>query len=160
STAFQGYPVAAAFNQGSAGSSNSGTATIHFPAAGTYPYELDYTECAAGELFLVLQSTHFVAQTDPLSVYVGYADGLRPGGSIFDTSDAPITCSPTGYVPEIHVTSGGVLTTFRDSTQILNTGGIDPAVCSGSNESHAWIRIGGGGNAINSPLPPGASLDI
>ena len=232
STAFQGYPVAAAFNQGSAGSSNSGTATIHFPAAGTYPYELDYTECAAGELFLVLQSTHFVAQTDPLSVYVGYADGLRPGGSIFpfpwqgspnvifqgggccdngavrfdnsgttpiafdsitvdvgpfhydlwprnmtlpagqililtgtggenfDTSDAPITCSPTGYVPEIHVTSGGVLTTFRDSTQILNTGGIDPAVCSRSNESHAWIRIGGGGNAINSPLPPGASLDI
>ncbi|HYS40067.1 MAG TPA: PA14 domain-containing protein, partial [Pseudonocardiaceae bacterium] len=231
-TPFNGYEVAASFNAGAAGSSNSGTATVHFPAAGSYPFELDYTECTGGELFLVLQTARFTGQTSPLSVYVGYADGLRPGGSIFpfpwngspnviffpgggsddgamrfdnsgtdpitfdqvtvdigpfhydiwprnvvlppgqililtgtagdnfDTSDTPITCSPTGSVPEIHVTVGGVVTTFKDTGQVLNTGGIDPAQCGLGNESHAWARIGGGGTAVNTPLPPGASLDI
>jgi len=231
-TPFNGYAVAAAFNAGAAGSSNSGTATVHFPAAGSYPFELDYTECTGGELFLVLQTARFTGQTSPLSVYVGYADALRPAASIFpfpwngspnviffpgggsddgamrfdnsgtdpitfeqvtvdvgpfhydiwqhgmvlppgqililtgtagdnfDTSDTPITCSPTGFVPEIHVTVGGVVTTFKDTGQILNTGGIDPAQCGLGNESHAWTRIGGGGTAVNTPLPPGASLDI
>jgi RHS repeat-associated protein len=231
-TPFNGYEVAASFNAGAAGSSNSGTATVHLPAAGSYPFELDYTECTGGELFLVLQTARFTGQTSPLSVYVGYADGLRPGGSIFpfpwngspnviffpgggsddgairfdnsgtdpitfdqvtvdigpfhydiwprnvvlppgqililtgtagdnfDTSDTPITCSPTGYVPAIHITVGGVVTTFKDTGQILNTGGIDAAVCGLGNESHAWTRIGGGGTAINTPLPPGASLVI
>ena len=73
----------AAWNTGSSGSSSSGPATVHFPAAGTYPYELDYTQCGGGSLFLDLLTEQFVAQTDPLSVYVGYADGLRPAGSIF-----------------------------------------------------------------------------
>jgi RHS repeat-associated protein len=229
-TPFNNYGVVAGWNQ--AVGSQPGTATVHFPAPGTYPYELDYTECGGGPLFLVLETAQFIAQTNPLSVYVGYADGLRPGGSIFpfpwqgspnvifegngccdngairfdnsgsvpinfdqvtvdigpfhydiwprnvslapgqililsgtggdnfDTSDTPITCSPTGYIPAIHVTSGGTTTTFKDSTQILNTGGIDQAVCGGGNESHAWTRIGGGGTTINTPLPPGASLNL
>ena len=80
---FNGFPVVAAWNTGSSGSSSSGPATVHFPAAGTYPYELDYTQCGGGSLFLDLLTEQFVAQTDPLSVYVGYADGLRPAGSIF-----------------------------------------------------------------------------
>lgn len=230
-TPFQGYGVVAAWNQ--AAGTQPGTATVHFPAPGTYPYELDYSECGGGgPLFLVLETAKFLAQTDPLSTYVGYADGLRSGGSIFpfpwlgspnvifegsgccdngairfdnsgsapivfdlitvdigpfhydiwpknislppgqililsgtngdnfDTSDTPITCNPTGFIPEIHITRGGVVTTFRDSTQILNTGGIDQAVCGGGNESHAWTRVGGGGTAINTPLPPAAVLDI
>src|SRR6266851_5561497 len=81
-TPFNGYGVIAAWNQVFGGT--PGTATIHFPAAGTYPYELDYSECGGGgPLYLVLETAQFIAQTDPLSVYVGYADGLRPGGSIF-----------------------------------------------------------------------------
>ena len=82
-TPFNGYGVVAAWNTGSSGSSSSGPATVHFPAAGTYPFELDYTECGAGALFLNLLTEQFVAQTNPLAVYVGYADALRAGGSAF-----------------------------------------------------------------------------
>lgn len=82
-TPFNGYGVVAAWNTSSTGSSSSGPATVHFPAAGTYPYELDYTECGAGSLFLDLLTEQFIAQTSPLSIYVGYADALRPGGSAF-----------------------------------------------------------------------------
>ncbi len=230
-TPFNGYGVVAAWNVSSTGSSSSGPATVHFPAAGTYPYELDYTECSSGPLFLQLLTSQFTAQTSPLSIYVGYADGLRPGGSIFpfpwngspnvtfvggggsddgalrfdnsgtapivfdsvtvdigpyhydlwprnmslaagqililtatsgdnfDTSDTPITCTPTGYIPQVHVSIGGVVTTFKDTTQILNTGGIDVGVCTG-NESRSWTRIGGGGSTINVPTAPAATLDI
>jgi RHS repeat-associated protein len=82
-TAFNSYPVMAAWNVSSTGSSSSGTATVHFPAAGSYPYEIDYTECSAGDLFLVLLTEQFVAQTSPLSLYVGYVDGVRGGGGTF-----------------------------------------------------------------------------
>jgi RHS repeat-associated protein len=79
-TPFNGYGVISAWNQ--VAGSTPGSATIHFPAAGTYPYELDYTECGGGGLYLALLTAQFIAQTDPLSIYVGYADGLR-GGSVF-----------------------------------------------------------------------------
>jgi RHS repeat-associated protein len=231
-TPFNGYPVVAAFNGGSSGGSSSGTFTVHFPAAGVYPYELDYTECGSGALFLVLQTAKFLAQTDPLSVYVGYADGLRPGGSVFpfpwqgspnvifqgggccdngairfdnsgtdpivfdsivvdigpnhydlwprnttlppgeililtgtsgenfDSSDTTGGCNQSGFIPAVRITRGGVTTTFNDTMQVLNTGGVDQATCTGGNESRAWTRIGGGGTTINIPLPPGASLNI
>src|SRR5207302_1148685 len=80
--AFTGYPLVAAFNLGVPGPT-ADQDTIHFPAAGTYPFELDYSQCGTAQLTLVLQLTTFNAQSSPLSVYVGYADGLRPAGSIF-----------------------------------------------------------------------------
>jgi RHS repeat-associated protein len=80
-TPFNAYGVIAGWNQ--VAGSTPGAATIHFPAAGTYPYELDYTECGGGgPLYLALLTAQFIAQTDPLSIYVGYADGLR-AGSVF-----------------------------------------------------------------------------
>jgi len=51
-TVFKGYRVVASFNQGSAPTGN--TATIHFPKAGVYPFELDYTECCGGELSMTV----------------------------------------------------------------------------------------------------------
>ncbi|HKV88416.1 MAG TPA: Ig-like domain-containing protein, partial [Candidatus Dormibacteraeota bacterium] len=251
-TPFNGYPTLAAWNTSSTGSSSSGPATVHFPAPGVYPFELDYTECGGGPLFLDLLTEKFIAQTSPLSVYVGYADGLRPAGSIFpfpwsgspnvtfygcplpcqfdggairidnsgstpaqidsitvdipfavgvndcpgvthfdiwphnltipagqivvvgpeapgttcagaapfDTSDTSFYCGPdTGVIPVVNVTSGGVTTSFNDTTQVLNTGGRDQADC-GGNESLSWQRIGGGGTAVNLPLPPAASLSL
>src|SRR6185369_9304369 len=190
--------------------------------------------CCGQPLSLTLAVAKFTQDTSALSVYVGYADGLRPAGSIFpfpwkgspgvtflggtasgfdagairfdnnsdqaivfdnvsidigpfnfnlwgnnivvpphsitiltqtrdydfDTSDAPATCLPTGYIPEIHVTQAGVVTTYKDTQQILNTKGIDPAGCGGGNEAHAWERIGGGGAAINVPLPPAGTLSL
>ena len=231
---FQAYPLVGAWNQPSGGAVGTYPVTVHFPAAGTYPYEIDYFDCCGQPLSLTLAIARFTEDTSALSVYIGYADGLRPGGSIFpfpwkgspgvtflggtnsfydagairfdnnsdqaivfdnvsvdigpfhfnpwgnnivvqphgitiltqtqdynfDTSDAPETCNPTGYIPELHVTQAGVVTTYKDNQQILNTKGIDPADCGGGNEAHAWERIGGGGAPINVPLPPAGTLTL
>ncbi|HVV75562.1 MAG TPA: RHS repeat-associated core domain-containing protein [Mycobacteriales bacterium] len=80
---FNGYPLVA--GNDAANSLRSDTFTIHFPSAGTYPFELDYFTCCATSpgSSLVLSSVSFTADTSPLSIYLGYADGLRPGGSVF-----------------------------------------------------------------------------
>jgi hypothetical protein len=49
---FTGYPVVGSFNTNSPPVQN--TVTVKFPAAGTYPMELDYVECCQGELSLVM----------------------------------------------------------------------------------------------------------
>lgn len=51
-TAFQGYPIMGAYNQATAPVAN--TIVVHFPAAGSYPYEVDYKECCAGEVALTM----------------------------------------------------------------------------------------------------------
>src|SRR5207244_6127593 len=79
----------------------------------------------------------------------------------FDTSDMNQSCTHASTVPRINVTSAGATTTYLDSAQILNTGGIDKAICPhGSNESHAWSRIGGNPVGVSVVLPPAATLRI
>ena len=74
-------------------------------------------------------------------------------GQNFDSSDAPsITCTPDGIIPTVDVTVNGSLTSYADTGQVLNTGGIDPANCGGSNESTQWVSIGA------PPCPTGAVL--
>lgn len=80
-TPFEGYQVVGADNTFSS-SVRNGTVTVHFPSAGSYPYEVDYTGCGS-QLSLVMQTVSFDADTSGLTAYVGYADGLRPAGSIF-----------------------------------------------------------------------------
>ncbi|MCA1656209.1 MAG: Ig-like domain-containing protein, partial [Actinobacteria bacterium] len=82
-TPFRGMPVVSSFDQ-PGDASPPHVFTIHFPAAGTYSYELDYFACCDNpQQSLVLGTQSFTQDTSPLSVYVGYADGLRPAGSIF-----------------------------------------------------------------------------
>jgi hypothetical protein len=45
-TVLERLPMVAAFNQGHLAATT--TATVHFPHAGAFPYELDYSECAGG----------------------------------------------------------------------------------------------------------------
>jgi hypothetical protein len=64
----------------------------------------------------------------------------------FDTSDpAAGPCdAPSNVVPVIHVTVGAQhheTQTFYDTGQVLDTGGIDPATCTGANEGHAWTQL-------------------
>ena len=81
-------------------------------------------------------------------------------GNNFDTSDAPTqTCTPDGITPEVSVTVNGVATTYADSGQILNTGGIDPGLgCNtthtAENESQQWVSIG------SATCPAGAVLTL
>ncbi|HXU86966.1 MAG TPA: RHS repeat-associated core domain-containing protein [Verrucomicrobiae bacterium] len=80
-TPFQAFPVVGAYNLDSGPAAHP--VTIHFPAPGTYPFEIDYFECCDSQLSLTLTTVSFIGDASPLSVYVGYADGLRPGGSVF-----------------------------------------------------------------------------
>lgn len=244
---FHGYPLVGAYNLPGGAHPATHPVTIHFPAPGNYPYELDYFEAGGGDLSLTMTVATFTAQSSPLSVYVGYADGLRPAGSIFpfpwlgspgvnfegcqpgcgfdggairldnsgttpisvdtltadfatchfdiwphgltlppgqimifaqtangassgcdnrsgqfDTSDIPYAayCGQSGIIPAVNVTTDGVIQTFKDTAQILNTGGQDAASCGGGNESRSWQRIGGGGLAINVPMPPAVTLQL
>jgi len=78
----------------------------------------------------------------------------------FDTSDTSNgTCTNDGLIPQVHVTINGIVTTYPDTRQVLNTGGVDLAGCpAGSNESHQWQLVGGGPTA--SELRGGGSRSI
>jgi hypothetical protein len=62
----------------------------------------------------------------------------------FDTSDVinyP-ECNHDRTVPIVRITIGTATASYLDTGQVLNTGGIDPGYCSGSNESEQWVPIG------------------
>jgi hypothetical protein len=61
---------------------------------------------------------------------------VGPGGSNYS-----LVCTPDGLVPTVDVTINGQTTTYNDSGQVLNTGGLD-AACGGNNESIQWTAIG------------------
>jgi RHS repeat-associated protein/uncharacterized repeat protein (TIGR01451 family) len=82
-SAFNGYPLVGAWNQQGGSAPQTFPVTVHFPAPGTYPYEIDYFECCSSDLSLTMTVAKVIQDTSPISVYVGYADGLRPAGSIF-----------------------------------------------------------------------------
>lgn len=103
-----------------------------------------------------------VGWTFPVTIPVG--DTLILTGGNFDTSDqnGVYNCTPDGYLPKVIVTLGTITTTYTDTGQVLNTKGFDLAGCpSGTNESQGWQSVsGGGGTAINEPLPPQATLTL
>ena len=63
----------------------------------------------------------------------------------FDSSDIDTLplCKPNGIQPVVDVTINGTTTSYTDSGQVLNTGGIDGGACSG-NESTQWTKAGTG----------------
>lgn len=94
----------------------------------------------------------------PHNVPLGSFDQLvldQVNGFNFDSSDVPSeNCTPDGIIPEVDVTVDGVMTPYFDTGQVLNTGGIDPPVCNGGNESQQWVSIG------SPPCPTGATLTL
>jgi RHS repeat-associated protein len=79
-SAFDSYPLVAVSNQPSGGTVGTHPVTIHFPAAGDYPVELDYFSTGGPDSSLVLQPSAAVPpapNTPPLNVYVGYEDTVR-----------------------------------------------------------------------------------
>ena len=97
---FTGYQVVGADNEPTYPVQN--TDSVNFPAAGTYPLELDYTECCGGQLSLVFQYS-----IEPLAQ--GPAGTERLGGG--NPSSLPITqcvCDP------IDTYSGNFWHTFDD----------------------------------------------
>ena len=81
----------------------------------------------------------------------GAEDGCSgPSPAHFDTSDVGPGgsdysghCDPNGIVPMVDVTINNQTTSYPDTYQVLNTGGIDAATCPVlSNESIQWTTIG------------------
>jgi hypothetical protein len=51
------------------------------------------------------------------------------------------TCKSDGFIPEITLTINGQTTTVNDTTQTLNTGGIDQDICNAATETRGWTPI-------------------
>jgi hypothetical protein len=63
-----------------------------------------------------------------------------------ETNKSSTECTTNdGKIPVFHVTVDGQALTYRDTSQILNTGGKNPGakVCGAHNETHSWATISG-----------------
>jgi len=116
----------------------------------------------------VVNNTGAVVTVNAVAVHVGsctfagWPSALLPnGGSLVITQTSPVAgeacsgpdqldssdigilpkCAPDGIVPVVDVTINGATTSYADSGQVLNTGGIDYGACVG-NESIQWTKIG------------------
>ncbi len=111
----------------------------------------------------VTMTSSFSEPGDEARIITAPTSGAAVASTNFNTSAAePGTCSsPSHLIPQVHVTVDGSTTTYEDTGQVLNTGGIQPAECSSpGNASEPWTRIGGGGVPIEAPLPPAVSLQL
>ena len=97
--------------------------------------------------------------------------GSAQNSENFDLSDEPpnsynggltTSCVNSGAIPNLKITIGGTTTTYLDTGQVLNTGGVDIAHClngkfvSGRmDESHPWVQIGAA-----SPVAPSAPQSL
>ena len=72
---FNEYPLVGAFNQSGGATPQTHAVTVHFPAAGFYPYELDYFECCGEQLSLTMTAEKFTVDTAALS---GFARQFQP----------------------------------------------------------------------------------
>ncbi|HEU5271253.1 MAG TPA: Ig-like domain-containing protein, partial [Jatrophihabitans sp.] len=111
-SAFDAYQVVGGDNTMSS-SVRNGTVTVHFPAAGSYPYEVDYTGCGS-QLSLVMQTASFTADESPLSVYAGYADIVGSGGN--STFPYPWQGSPGVTFIGNNVTADGAAIRFDNTS--------------------------------------------
>jgi hypothetical protein len=88
-----------------------------------------------------------------------FSAGCTSDGS-FDTSDIGPgganwagDCNQSGVVPVVEISVDGVVSSFKDTGQILNTKGVDGASCGMGNESQQWAPIG-------SVSCPGSTLSL
>lgn len=99
STVFGDYPVMGAYNLDSPASPRQIVA--YFPSAGTYPYEIDYTECCGGALSLTMtqgvSSPASIAPTGSISLIPGNLNPLPKKGQqlftvlVVDAAGNPVT---------------------------------------------------------------------
>jgi hypothetical protein len=71
----------------------------------------------------------------------------------FDTSDMStgICSAPSSFKPVVHVTVGGLTKNFIDADQVLITGGLDVAACTGADEGQPFQEIHEGPKAPPTP---------
>ena len=134
-TPFKNYPVVGSFNNTTSPAQND--VVVNFPAAGTYPVELDYTECCGGQLSFTLNAngstiqpgaTVTASKTADRSATIpsatdGYSVTLANGSSSSFTVSTVTDTLPTGFTFVPGSTTGGITTAPAVSgNQLLWTG--------------------------------------
>jgi hypothetical protein len=103
---FSGYPVVGSYNTPSSPAGNN--LVVNFPAAGTYAFELDYSECCAGQLALTL-TANGVAITPSYTIFASAGPGgtIDPMGDIAVASNASqafaVTADPGHAIADVLV---------------------------------------------------------
>jgi hypothetical protein len=117
---------------------------------GAAPVKVDQVTVHLGACVRTWKGSLYPVTLAPAASLVVTQRAAAPGAgcvgsdpSSFDSSDIPsITCGNDGIQATVDVAVDGVTSTGTDTGQVLNTGGIDPAVCTNTNESTEWVRIG------------------
>jgi fibronectin type 3 domain-containing protein len=98
--------------------------------------------------------------------------GSSQNSTNFDGSDEPpnsynggntASCVNSGAIPNVRITIGGTTTSYLDTAQVVNTGGVDARHClngsfvagHGLDESHPWLQVG-----AHSPVAPSAPQSL
>lgn len=94
----------------------------------------------------------------PQSSLVVPANGslILTGANAMDFNTSDVTgqrCANTYLEPLITISTPGLVATWIDTAQVLNTGGIDPNYCSGANESIGWKPVAPGATSAGGPNP-------
>jgi hypothetical protein len=143
-TTFEGCaPVSACqYDAGAIRVVNNSGNTVHVGAITLHIDTCTYTgwqpvDLAPGADLIVtqLQSGPAGGCTGPTPNTLDTSD-IGPNGSSYSG-----ICVPDGIQPTVAITVDNVTTTYTDSGQVLNTGGIDAGACIG-NESTQWTPIG------------------
>jgi RHS repeat-associated protein len=116
---FENYPVMGE-------TPDSGSSTVHFPAPGVYPYELDYTECCGAPGYLeMFQGGKALGSTVQLS--------LTPITSAAATVGSTLTYTVTALGPDGEPLSGQPVE--------LNISGANPKILHGTTDSAGVVNF-------------------
>lgn len=143
---YDGGAVRLVNNSGSTLTINS--VKVEYTSACVYDIWPHNTTLAPGRQLIIDQLTSTAKQTaegctnttNPSAPNYGLMDGsdIGPGGVSWERD-----CNQSGVIPEVDVQVNGSTTTFADTGQVLNTGGVDSAYCpTPKNESIQWTAIG------------------
>jgi len=143
STPFQGYPVMGAYDEPTSPVGNQ--VTVHFPAPGVYPYELDYSECCGGQLSMTMSSAN--------------GTGIPPAGNL-NLSPGSLPTQPVGQpltVTLAAMDAGGQ--PVANLPVVLTVGGVNPQQVEGTTDVNGLAKLSyTGESAGTDTLQVGASL--
>jgi len=149
-TPFEDYPVMGAFNTATAPVANS--VTVNFPAPGSYPYELDYSECCVGQLAITM--TTATPQGNR---------GVPPTGSLVITPNA-FSTQPVGSTQTVTITavdaSGTPLSALPVTLTITGANGqeLHGATDNAGKVVFSYTGTNAGGDALQATAPVGATV--
>jgi hypothetical protein len=119
----------------------------------------DHSSVPGGQVFDNLWGS-FTVPAGKSAILAANPPANNPGYDNFDTSSFPDSnCTPLTVPPTVTITVNGVATTLKDTTHVLDTGGIDAGSCNPPvNESIQWRPIGwSGSNSASISLAPSTS---